>query len=237
MEGRLVIGMNVHREICVLGMAGGFALLPDQLLRCVKIATVKCQEFTEEVQNALTTTSTTAAKSELVGSSSILETRRGVEEVRVVRSETGEGGEGQVKVVDEQEEEEEEEGDVVYLGEGTARVGLGGRSQWTLDTEEGRDDKEDTGDDVIIIDDEEVEKTEVLVSSSEEEVVVLTQADIGGFTKPEPSPTREGEGGRRGMRGKRGGRTTPRGPGATETSAERGRGRNKRKKNRKKQQN
>ena len=94
-----------------------------------------------------------------------------------------------------------------------------------------------SGDDVIIIDDEEVEKTEVLVSSSEEEVVVLTQADIGGFTKPEPSPTREGEGGRRGMRGKRGGRTTPRGPGATETSAERGRGRNKRKKNRKKQQN
>ena len=54
-------------------------------------------------------------RSELVGSSSILETRRGVEEVRVVRSETGEGGEGQVKVVDEQEEEEEEEGDVVYL--------------------------------------------------------------------------------------------------------------------------
>ena len=50
----------------------------------------------------------------MVGSSSILETRRGVEEVRVVRSETGEGGEGQVKVVDEQEEEEEE-GDVVYL--------------------------------------------------------------------------------------------------------------------------
>ena len=31
MEGRLVIGMNVHREICVLGMAGGFALLPDQV--------------------------------------------------------------------------------------------------------------------------------------------------------------------------------------------------------------
>ena len=39
-----------------------------------------------------------------------------MEEVRVVRSETGEGGEGQVKVVDEEEEEEEEEeGDVVYL--------------------------------------------------------------------------------------------------------------------------
>ena len=146
--------------------------------------------------------------------------------------------------------------DCVYIqGEGTARVGLGGRSQWALDTEEGRDDKEDTskemcsicstcvlflnsGDDVIIIDDEEEgvsEKAEVVGSSSEEEVVVLTPADIGGFTKPEPSPTREGEGGRR---GRRGGRTTPRGPGAMETSVERGRGRqNKRKKNKKKQQN
>lgn len=31
MEGRLVVGMNVHREICVLGMAGGVAVLPDQV--------------------------------------------------------------------------------------------------------------------------------------------------------------------------------------------------------------
>lgn len=31
MEGRLVIGMNIHREICVLGMAGGVAILPDQV--------------------------------------------------------------------------------------------------------------------------------------------------------------------------------------------------------------
>ena len=31
MEGRLVVGMNVHREICVLGMAGGVSVLPDQV--------------------------------------------------------------------------------------------------------------------------------------------------------------------------------------------------------------
>ena len=31
MEGRLVVGMNIHREICVLGMAGGVAILPDQV--------------------------------------------------------------------------------------------------------------------------------------------------------------------------------------------------------------
>ena len=31
MEGRLVVGMNIHREICVLSMAGGVAILPDQV--------------------------------------------------------------------------------------------------------------------------------------------------------------------------------------------------------------
>ena len=31
MQGRLVVGMNIHREICVLGMAGGVAILPEQV--------------------------------------------------------------------------------------------------------------------------------------------------------------------------------------------------------------
>ena len=35
MEGKLVVGMNIHREICVLGMAGGVAILPDQVRMCV----------------------------------------------------------------------------------------------------------------------------------------------------------------------------------------------------------
>ena len=29
MDGRLVVGMNVHREICALQMSGGVALLPE----------------------------------------------------------------------------------------------------------------------------------------------------------------------------------------------------------------
>ena len=31
MEGRLVVGMNIHREICVLSMAGGVAIHQDQV--------------------------------------------------------------------------------------------------------------------------------------------------------------------------------------------------------------
>ena len=29
MEGRMVVGMNIHREICALQMSGGVALLPE----------------------------------------------------------------------------------------------------------------------------------------------------------------------------------------------------------------
>lgn len=31
MEGKLVVGMNVHKEICVLQMMGGVAILPEQV--------------------------------------------------------------------------------------------------------------------------------------------------------------------------------------------------------------
>jgi len=31
MDGKLVVGMNVHREICALQMTGGVAILPDQV--------------------------------------------------------------------------------------------------------------------------------------------------------------------------------------------------------------
>jgi len=34
MEGRLVVGMNVHQEVCVLQMNGGVPLLPDQVFHC-----------------------------------------------------------------------------------------------------------------------------------------------------------------------------------------------------------
>ena len=31
MEGKLVVGMNIHREICVLQLMGGVAILPEQV--------------------------------------------------------------------------------------------------------------------------------------------------------------------------------------------------------------
>ena len=31
MDGRMIIGMNVHREICAIQMIGGVVILPDQV--------------------------------------------------------------------------------------------------------------------------------------------------------------------------------------------------------------
>ena len=74
MDGRMTVAMNTHQEVCVLQLAGGVALLPDQVrggemegkgenerrdsppyqvLRCSKIASVKVGELTKLVKNAL----------------------------------------------------------------------------------------------------------------------------------------------------------------------------------------
>ncbi|XP_053399917.1 exosome complex component RRP45-like [Mercenaria mercenaria] len=53
MDGRMVIGMNKHREICTLQITGQMLLLKDQVLRCSNIAVVKVTEITELIHKAL----------------------------------------------------------------------------------------------------------------------------------------------------------------------------------------
>lgn len=74
MEGKLVVGMNIHREICVLQMTGGVAILPEQVInmgsaflylltslmycfikvmRSTQIAAVKCVEITELIKKVM----------------------------------------------------------------------------------------------------------------------------------------------------------------------------------------
>jgi hypothetical protein len=50
MDGKLVIGMNRHREICTMQLSGNILLLKDQIKRCVSIATTKCIKLTEYLQ-------------------------------------------------------------------------------------------------------------------------------------------------------------------------------------------
>ncbi|XP_041359365.1 exosome complex component RRP45-like [Gigantopelta aegis] len=53
MDGKMVIGMNKHREICMLQITGEMLLLKDQVLRCSNVAVVKVTEITELIQKAL----------------------------------------------------------------------------------------------------------------------------------------------------------------------------------------
>ncbi|KAJ8297758.1 hypothetical protein KUTeg_024289 [Tegillarca granosa] len=53
MDGKMVVGMNKHREICSLQVTGQMLLLKDQVLRCSNIAVVKVTEITELIHNAL----------------------------------------------------------------------------------------------------------------------------------------------------------------------------------------
>jgi exosome complex RNA-binding protein Rrp42 (RNase PH superfamily) len=56
MDGKLVIGMNRHREICTMQLSGNILILKDQIKRCVNIAGTKVTQLTEYIQNEITKT-------------------------------------------------------------------------------------------------------------------------------------------------------------------------------------
>jgi len=50
MDGRLIVGANEHQEICAMHLAGGVAILPDQIIRCFQIAATKCKDNAAIIQ-------------------------------------------------------------------------------------------------------------------------------------------------------------------------------------------
>ena len=53
MDGKLVIGLNRHREICTMQLSGNLLLLKDQIQRCVSIAVSKIVTMTEFIQTEI----------------------------------------------------------------------------------------------------------------------------------------------------------------------------------------
>ncbi|KAK7479210.1 hypothetical protein BaRGS_00029554, partial [Batillaria attramentaria] len=66
-DGKMVIGMNKHREICMLQVMGQMLLHRDQVARCSNIAVVKVIEMTELVQRALANDKAARQKGEKCG--------------------------------------------------------------------------------------------------------------------------------------------------------------------------
>lgn len=52
MEGKLVVGMNKHRQLCCLQSAGSMLLMREQVLRCSNIAVQKVTQITEIIHQA-----------------------------------------------------------------------------------------------------------------------------------------------------------------------------------------
>ena len=50
MDGRLIVGANEHQEMCAMHLAGGVAILPDQIIRCFQIAATKCKAHAAMIQ-------------------------------------------------------------------------------------------------------------------------------------------------------------------------------------------
>lgn len=43
MDGKLVVGVNSHREVCTLQLMGGVALLPEQVqYTCIQVTLCNC---------------------------------------------------------------------------------------------------------------------------------------------------------------------------------------------------
>ncbi|KAK7097276.1 exosome complex component RRP45-like [Littorina saxatilis] len=66
-EGKMVIGMNKHREICMLQVTGQMLLHQDKVKQCTKMAFVKVVEMTELIQEALANDKTARSKGEKCG--------------------------------------------------------------------------------------------------------------------------------------------------------------------------
>ncbi|CAF0706410.1 unnamed protein product [Brachionus calyciflorus] len=71
MDGKLVIGMNRHREICTMQLSGNMLLLKDQIKRCVDITANKVAKLTEFIQEELNKTTSDLDQNQSVRTSSL----------------------------------------------------------------------------------------------------------------------------------------------------------------------
>ncbi|XP_076446479.1 exosome complex component RRP45-like [Babylonia areolata] len=67
MEGRMMIGQNKHREICMLQVTGQMLLRQDQVKKCTKMSLMKVMEMTNLIQQALANDKAARARGESCG--------------------------------------------------------------------------------------------------------------------------------------------------------------------------
>ncbi|XP_027059880.1 exosome complex component RRP45-like [Pocillopora damicornis] len=156
MDGRMIMAMNIHREICGAVMGGGVSLESEQILRCSKIASVKVTEIVALIQEALEEDS----KQRALGKTGLIESDTTPSIITVTSADESEvdisgavekvTGEWYKRVIhyftlyfterqhDDMTAMEENPWGAQLKGPGTAQIGEGGDNSWiVLDEEDG----------------------------------------------------------------------------------------------------
>ncbi|KAI8798438.1 exosome complex component RRP45 [Biomphalaria glabrata] len=142
MEGKMVIGMNKHREICTLQVTGQMLLLKEQVLRCSNIAVTKVTVITELIFQALENDKQARLKgekhgfAELVSGEKITSNKQPVTDVPISQAMEESEEDGSSSMDSDSEESESftqhasEERKVEILAKGVGMIGDGGPSKW-----------------------------------------------------------------------------------------------------------
>jgi len=201
MNGRMIMAMNIHREICGAVMGGGVSLESDQIIRCSKIASVKVAEIVALIQDALAED----AKQRAVGKTGLIESDTRPSIITVTSAD-----ESDVDITEAVEKSTDQHADsstmpvkeipwkAEFKGPGTAQIGEGGDNTWTVideDDDEGIKDNDDIeitdvrnrNPEPITQSTQQKNGSQVLYctvdsdSSEEEDVVILTPEKSSGF--------------------------------------------------------
>ncbi|XP_052077731.1 exosome complex component RRP45-like isoform X1 [Mytilus californianus] len=182
MDGKMVIGMNKHREICSLQVTGQMLLLKDQVLRCSNIAVVKVTEITEWIQKALENDRQARSNGERFGfreavvMDTVTTNQINPEKIKVDETDQSPAGsEDEVTMETNGHlcDETSKVPEVKILAKGVGYIGDGGESKWEVDdkmeeeikTESillSKKDKKEKPADVVILDDSDEEGTTML---------------------------------------------------------------------------
>ncbi|KAK2169776.1 hypothetical protein LSH36_7g16089 [Paralvinella palmiformis] len=142
MEGKLVIGMNKHREVCTLQMTGSMLLLKDQVLRCSNITVKKVTEMTNLIQKALENDTKARSSGQKFGFASSIEISRLSSNQLEATNMSKESFEEKIQSIVQESSDESYTSDdnckteVHILGRGTGVIGEGGPSTWDVDLDE-----------------------------------------------------------------------------------------------------
>ncbi|KAH9523114.1 Exosome complex component RRP45 [Bulinus truncatus] len=141
MEGKMVIGMNKHREICTLQVTGQMLLLKEQVLRCSNIAVSKVSVITELIFEALENDRQARLRgekhgfAELVSGDKITSNKYPVTEVQTTQATEEEDLPSSMESGSEEEitslnESGNQDSSVCILAKGVGVIGEGGPSKW-----------------------------------------------------------------------------------------------------------